>query len=656
MGAALGFLTLADFRRGRNGADPLTSIPDGQCAEAINVDWYRGMLGRRRPGAQAMPGGTPPLDRAILSLIRFIPGRSEKQTQLFAFDRNGQIGHFTGGAGWEFSSPGTLDLTGGVVHGVSFNNKLFLAGQNTTDQLHYWDPLINGTVTVGLPAPTSAPIVSPTGTAGSITGTRYYRIAYVSKSGTVVTQRSEMSAIGSAAITTNLGWYILPLFPFPFDVTHWELYAGATNIGPWYRIATLDVAVTNYTDSVPVASFPPPDSVLAPVIGSHTPAPNGKYLLVDEARLLIAGSFVNADYESRVWWTPIINDASGDGNDERIDAPKRPFIDFDPGDSGEVTGLGGPLFDSPYVFKLDRVYKMVRTGLSGAPYRPVTVSKKCGAIHQRTIVLGEDESGNECLYFLSRRGPYRVGVNGVQYCGRDIEDLWAQVDLNAAVGSATNAGAHGVYHGDVHQVWWWVPTTGDCPSLKLVFDTRLGQFTSTDGARGGWAQHTGPSALAWASSMFGDVLTDVIPNDDSLALKPYLSQAGVEPGDDLPRVWMADYGDTDNGEGYQGLLRSAAIVVAETVALHGGVIEAHVVISAGSFAFTLATLRDYGLEVRTSDLITVVPAGVPRVIKPVRDLAAVSAAVVQIEFADTLLSELWELDQIVMRVRREEDR
>jgi hypothetical protein len=663
MAAGLGFLTLRDYRRGRNGADPLIEIPETQCAEAINVDWYRGMLGRRRPGAQTIsPSANTALGTSIFSLIRFVPGRTELQTELFAFDYpDGYIARYRGGVGWSNSSRGGFQPTSGKVQGVSFNNKLFLAGNNDADKLYYWSAVSGAIFPVGLIAPVAAPTVAASGTAGSITGTRYYRYAYIQKTGSLVTKRGEMSAIGSKAITSQTGWKITIAASGTLQESHWELYGSTANNGPWYLLNTYADGTTVVFDTLAAAAFPPANAPLAPIIGSNTPAPNGKYLLVDEARLLIAGSFTKADWHSRVWWTPILNDASGVANDERVDMAIRPFIDFDPGDAGEITGLGGPLFDSPYVFKLDRIYKMVRTGLSGASYRPVTVSKKCGAIHQRTIVLAEDENGDEAIYFLSRRGPFRISAGGVQYCGRDIEDLWATVNLNAASGTIDNAGAHGIYHQDLHQIWWWVPVAGGtCPTVKLVFDTRLGQTTPTDGVRGGWCQHTGPSAQAWCSVMFADSLSMVTdPGEDALILKPYFSQAGDDPGAPVltdARVWMGDYGHLDNGAGYEASVRSRAIALTDTIALHGGVLEGHVIVSPGTHSFRVATLRDYGIEVRTSGLVVVTPASMPRVLLPVRDLAAVSSAVVQIEYIDDPLSEIWELDQIVLRIRREEDR
>jgi len=666
MAAGLGFLTLDDFRGGRNGADALHAIPDGQCAEAINVDWYRGRLGRRRTGAVDMvPPASTAVDTAVYSLIRYLPSASEKQTELFAFPHDGAVlGRFTSGLGWQGSTMGTLDDANGIVHGVSFNNKLFLAGPNSVDRLHLWDPIFNGVREVGKPGPVDPPVVTASGFAGAVSGTRHYRYAWIEKSGTLVIKRSEMSPSASATITSQTGWSITRGAPISLTETHWELYAGDTAAGPWYLIQTIDVASGAVFDSLSDAAFPPLNSELAPIIGSNTQPPNGKYLLVDEARLLIAGSFTDVSLQSRVTWTPILSDASGLTNDERIDAAIRPWIDFDPGDGGEITGLGGPLYDSPYVFKLERIYKMVRTGLAGAAYRPVTVTKKCGALHQRTIVLAEDESGNDAIYFLSRRGPYRIGVSGVQYCGKDIEDLWATVNLNLAVGSAMTPAAHGVYHADLYQVWWYVPT-GDSlyPNLKLVFDVRQGQFTAIEGVRRGWCQHDGLSAAAWCSAVFADTVNSPPdPEEDALRLKPYIGQVSEaeDPGTpDLPRVWMADQGALDHGVGYRASLVSAGIVLSGSVAMHGGVLEGHVVIGPGGHAvsFVLASICDYGQEVRFSTVLSLSgTAAVSRLITPVRDIAAASAAVWQLQLLDTLTSALWECDQIVLRVRREEDR
>jgi hypothetical protein len=475
--------------------------------EAINVDWYLGLIGRKRKGASAVFG--VPSGPLIVSLVRHIE-TEEADNELWAFDGVGGIRKLVAGA-WSTAtlvSPSTTDPV--VVVGVSFNNKLFLAYPNMDGVLHVWDGTTLRPIGLWATTPAAASVTAAAGT--GISGYRGYHIMYVAMSGSTVTRRSEWSAtVKSLTIANNGGWLVTRGSVVNNGETHWELYGSSVtgvagnDPGPYYKIATIPIATTTYTDTITPANFPG-SLPLAPQIGAYTVLPDARYLIVDEARLLMASRWnffaapgFPSQQASRVWWTPVLNDASGQGNDERLNftVDNRPFIDFDPGEGGEIRGLGGPLFDAVHVFKYDRIYKMVRTGVAGAPYRPVTVTKRCGAIRHQTIVIAEDEAGHECLYFLSKRGPYRLGQNGLQYCGRDIEDIWATVNLTKS--ADVFRGAHGVYHADL-QVWWWVSTglsASGSPDLKIVFDAKRGRFTEVGGVRRGWCQHTGRSSYAW---------------------------------------------------------------------------------------------------------------------------------------------------------------
>ena len=655
MATRLSLLDIKDLRGGRNGVDsPLELQPD-QCVEAINVDWYEGLIGRKRRGAVivATPGLTPTDEFRVL--IRHLPGISEADSELWAVVPPWDFARLAGGT-WT-QVPGYTDLLQApFVHGVSFNSKLFLAYPVANlSRLHVWD----GTILrrVGITSPPQ-PSVSPAAGTG-ISGDRAYRVAYVTLSGTTVIRRSEPGPAMSLAISNAGGWVVTHPVAQNEGETHWEVYAAGSptptwEAAPYYLVATLPMATVSYTDTLPPASFPTLSMPLRPPVGAYTLPMDVKYLLVDEARLILANCWGTPRFNSRVWWTPILSDASGISNDERIAMHLNPFIDFDPGDGGEITGLGGPLFDSPYVFKYDRIYKMVRTGLSDSPYRPVTVSKKCGAIRQEAIVMGEDETGSECLYFLSRRGPYRLGVNGLQYCGRDIEDIWARVLLTPE--STIVFGAHGIYSPDLHQVWWWVNTTINYPpDLKLVFDVKQGRFTTVEGVRRGWAQHTGPTALAYCSVMYAEV-----PGPPaSLRLKPYI-------GGGAHALWRLDVTPhTDAGTSYVSTIRTRAELPGQSVAEHGGVIEGHLVsrVPSADLPLRVTTIRDFGREQRNATALLANPDALPlegtRLLTPLRDLAAVSAAAVQIEMSDdgvTAAQVGWTLDELVLRVRREEDR
>ena len=669
-------LDINDLRGGRNGVDsPLRLEPD-QCVEAINIDWYLGTIGRKRTGAAIVALGGTAGDwlSPLYSLVRHIV-REESDNELWAFDGDGNVGRLAANV-WHLKdlvAPDTAahDVT---VVGASFNRKLFLAYDTTDSRLHVWD----GTAIrpVGILTPPAPGVSANAGT--GITGSRWYRVAFTKTTGGVTTQRSEMSPAATLALTNQGGWVVTrPALRNEGENT-WELYAGATANGPWYLYGPIAIGTMTYTDTIPIAAFPPANLALSALVGAYTLPPDARYLAVDEARLILAGRFttVYGDHGSRLWWTPVLNDASGVGNDERLDwtVENVPFIDFDPGEGGDLTGLGGPLFDAIYIFKFDRIYKITRTGVAGAPYRPVTVSRQCGAIRHQTIVLAEDEAGHEALYFLSRRGPYRLGANGLQYCGRDIEDLWATVDLTKA-SAFSKGGAHGIYHQDLHQVWWWVPTGTSslgAPDLKLVFDVKQGRFTEVGGVRRGWCQHTGNSAFAWSSVMYSDVRGT--PN--SLTLKPYIGNAALPASSFTYRLWKCDDDSMREpaplgAEGgttvfYTALIRTRAELPGGSVAVHGGVIEGHLVGYSlpytghvpTSFDVRITTVRDFGLEARSA--VTTLGPTVPpitRTIAPVRDLGAASAAVLQLEITDNSASdETWVLDQVILRVRREEDR
>jgi len=620
---------------------PLLLEPD-QCVEAINVDWYLGLIGRKRKGAAAL--FAVPNSTAIMSMARHIE-KEERDNELWAFQgADGAVRRLNAGTWTTLTLLNALASAGEgfvTVVGVSFNGKLFLAYPNSDGRLHVWDGTSIRAVGIGVPGTGGTPpAASVTAAAGTgLSGYRGYHIMYTRQESGVTTRRGDWSAtVKSLTISNNGGWVITRGALLNQGETHWELYgSNVTGVsgndpGPYYLIATIAIGTTTYTDTITPANFPGV-LPLAPLIGSYQVPPDCRYLMVDEARLIMAGRwdyYTNLGYgfpaqqASRVWWTPVLADASGVGNDERLNwtTQNLPFIDFDPGEGGEVRGLGGPLFDAPHVFKYDRIYKMVRTGVAGAPYRPVTVTKRCGAIRHQTIVLAEDESGHECLYFLSKRGPYRIGQNGLQYCGRDIEDIWATVDLAKAGHVAT--GAHGVYHADLHQVWWWVNTgqsVTNAPDLKIVFDVKQGRFTEVGGVRRGWCQHQGRSSYAWCSVMYSkSFATDLGDAGNSLSLRPYIGSADEVAPNASNRIWACDYGMRDLGTPVVSLIRTRVELPGGSVATHGGVIEGHLVgwgipyesHNPATFEIQVATIRDFGVE-RREATITIVP---PAIVTP----------------------------------------
>ena len=645
MASRTALLTIGDLRGGRNGVDSPLLLEPTQCVEAINVDWYTGLLARRRPGAVNVPHAGSGVTGWVTSLLRHFPGTSEDTSELFLFDNVAHAGRIVAGVAspvvW-VDSP----VTQLPVRGASFNRKLFLAYKSNTNRLHVWD----GTSIrrTGLAAPTAAPTLAAAAGTGK-TWTRWYKVRF----GVFNAGLSEASPAASITITNQGGVVITRPALVDGRENIWQLFEAVAQEGPYYYKQQLPIATLSYTDIYPSVPYSP-SAPLEPLVGDYTLPYSARYLLVDEARLLLAGSWDTPDYGSRVSWTPILFDVSGLSNDERIEMTTEvaSYIDFDPGEGGDITGIGGPLFDCPYVFKMGRIYKMVRTGLAAAPYRPVTVSKMCGAIRHETIVLGEDENGQECLYFLSRRGPFRIGVNGLQYCGRDIEDAWANVNLADAARDAW--GMHGVYHAGLHQVWWWTiqgDSTGN-EMVKLVFDVKQGRLVETEGVRRGWALHTGRSSFAFCSVMYSDVFGT--PN--SLTLKPYVGKGGTGM---QSQFWKCDVGSvqTDGGTPYTAFVRTRVELPGGSMATHGGVIEGHLVAFPTTAVITISTERDFALETRKATAIPLTVQPMARLIVPSRDLGAASCAALQIVLGDDgPLDQAWTLDQLVLRIRREEDR
>lgn len=59
--------------------------------------------------------------------------------------------------------------------------------------------------------------------------------------------------------------------------------------------------------------------------------------------------------------------------------------------------------------------------------RRIGSGKKAGSIRQERAILAEDEAKRPCIYFFSAQGPYRLGAQGLECCGHDIEDIWATI-------------------------------------------------------------------------------------------------------------------------------------------------------------------------------------------------------------------------------------
>ena len=644
-------LPITDCRGGRNDSDPPQSLPDDQCIEALNVDWWEGTVANKRQGSTALSttfssGG--PFTAAISSLIRHVPGSDETAAELWAFDNaaTSVVGRLA--ASTQFVAPTMVDALDAnaalAVVGASLNGKLFLAYNSALNRLHVWDPANSAVRRVGLATP-DPPTVATQGGSG-LSFTRYYRIRTVDISGSDTRRRSEASTSVSITITDDAGVTVTrPTLVANEYETHWEAEYADASTGPWYRAGQIATGTTTYSDTAATIST----TNLSASTGINRPPPSPRFIVATDNRLVMAGSYeTSGSYvvpkDTRVWWTPVLG-SNDIGDDERIvvtdsAALGTAYLDVE----AAVTGLG-LLGSTVYVFSYRRIWILELTGQSTAPFRRFSLDTGgIGCIHHKTIVQAEDENGTPCLYFISHRGPYRIGPNGLQYLNGDNETLWSTVNL-----AATGVVAHGIYHSDKHQIWWWICTgSSNNADTKIVFDTKLGQTTAGDAVRKGWAKHTGASAVARCAVMFANTVGATMSRD----LKPYIGQV-----DAANTIWKCDSTATDDA----GTTFQAYVDTKEygTLGMNHGIRDGVLVGQAASGVPVVVTaISDFGFNSDAAATATLTAVGAEtRVQKRLEGLQTAGVGTFRLRIGDSgAISNQWTVDGIVLNVTEQEAR
>ena len=482
-------ITIPSLRGGLDDNTPPTFLPADVCTKAENVEFDVSTLGERRMGCTAINLPTSiSADAAITAITwmgKHLPTNTLGDTELWVLAQSlttsANVLTRRTKTAWSTVTPNdAITSTSGYgtkLVGVSLHGKFYLAYKSAVDQLHVWD----GTSLrkVGIAAPGAAPTAVDTAVGGTYASARYFRVRYVVLSGSTVLLRSEPSAV--LTFTPN-GSFNGAIVTKPAAVnqgeTHWELEASTDNAN-FYMIARTIVATTTYTDTTAFATGYAAGGTLSEALTSYTLIPSGKFLSVDNDRLLIGGSFENAAYASRIWWTPVFG-ATGVGNDERLDMTVNPYLDLDGYEGGELTGLSRAVNGFLYAFKWSHIYKIVRTGQLTNAYSAIPITKARGAV-PGSLVEAVDQAGNPAQYFLDPRvGPMRIGNYGIEWCGRDIQTLWSRINLAATVI------AHGVFYPLKNQVHYWVALDGaDYPNAKIILHCSEVQSNS-EGARRGW--------------------------------------------------------------------------------------------------------------------------------------------------------------------------
>lgn len=531
--------------RGRWGTSQPFSCPPDQCIEAVNVDWFRSSLARKRGGAAnvALTGGTA-LTGVVSHLTSYVPNYDQGLRELFAVDdaAGPRFKRLAGGTAWaDVTGVDSVTSRAMDINSCAFNGNMYFFYDSAVNRAHVWDPTDATIRRTSLGTPAAATVANTGG--GTYAATiRYYKVAYAVKAGAVIRYRSQLSpAVSFTPSGAGTAARVTKPATIGESETHWLIY-GSPDGSNYVLLTTLVVATTTYDDSATPSLY---TGTAAPDPNAFTPIPSVRFGVADGGQMVVGGAWETVAGDAmtpshrRAWWTSPLT-STDEGDAERISNTStiKSYTDFDEA----LTGLSSPQQGSVYVFAYNAMWKLVSSGVYTAPYTWYRITGAKGCIDHKTIISAQDESGAPCTYWISPQGPCRMGVSGQFSMVEDIADIWDTVNL-----SATNVVAHGVYHRDKHQIWWWVATgSSNDPDTKIVFDVDLGRVIESGKVRRGWAKHTGPSAAARCSCMMSNTLGANMSRD----LKPYI---GLSTG---TAVWKCDTGTSDAGTAFQAYITS----------------------------------------------------------------------------------------------------
>jgi hypothetical protein len=535
-------LAITNITGGRNGYDAPWAIQDTQCVDAVNVDFYKSRCGNKR-GGMADPSLTSGFSGTVSSLFRHVPSTDESAAELWGVDDSGTPAVKRLAAGTAWSAPTLKDSptgNGWDFTAASINGLLVLAYKSGQNRLHAWD---GSTVRrMGLATP-AAPTAADTGSGSYAAVLRYYRVRWTVQSGGITVRRSEASAsVSFTPSSTGSAARVTKPSAASEGETHWELEASTDDV-TFYLLATTVVGTTTYDDSADTTTYS--SGTLSPLTGVYQLQKSYKFVAADQNRLLGFGNYDATGKQCRIEISAVIG-SSDIGDAERVDTSEvNSIIDLDENDSGFATGLCGPVFGSFFAFKNRQVCQLTATGTIAQPYRQDFISKSIGAVEHQAIAVGEDNDGNAAIYWMSHRGPYRFGVNGLEYIGRNMEDYILPGQTATINLAATKRIAVTRYYSDKQQVWFWWATgsSNDCCQLG-IFDVKTNGWTRV------------PTGDKLANIRCAVLFSTTIGASMSRDLKPYVGQTGG-----TNRVWKCDTGTDDNGTAFQAYVLTKAYEV-----------------------------------------------------------------------------------------------
>jgi hypothetical protein len=674
------WIRITDLRGGRNGvASPISpDFPLNQVVEAVNIEYSQNaQLGRKRAGMSSLSlsGGTAPVG-GVFWLYRHVPGADEAVAELWAGDGGSGgppvIHRLAGGTTWADVTLDDAMTNASVVKisAVTFNGKLYMTYDSAVDRLHVYDSTLASPRVrrVGFATPAIATVAN-TGAGAYAAVARYYRIRWYqasSASGGTITRISEPGPASTIFTPSGAGTAARITRPTAAGEgeTHWGVEVSLDGV-LWYVLAApnddvlsadgIAIATTTYDDSVVTTTYS--TYPLSEELGTHTNIASVRFLITDNNRLIMAGSFEGGP-SSRVYYTPVLG--SGLGDAERLNdlVDINPFTDLNEKDGGAITGLGGPLPGGViFAFKLRQIWRGTPTGNDEEPYAWRRFSSVIGSVNHRSIVLGEDHYGKAALYFWSINGPYRIGNNGLEYVGRDIEDITLGYNGFTGInyiGSGPDHVCNAVWHADKHMLYFFVASlTAAFPDIMLTLDVRNVIGVDAYGVRGGWVRHTvgNPTYGMNASAMFSNTIGASVM---SAALKPYVGRGSVA----LPTqiLKLDDDSATDDATvAFGGYFKTRNIAPPENLGSNFGVRETVLFAKAlAACTITQTIVRDSGLETQDSSVLLTADASETDVIRKFEGSSNSDIGVIQLQIGDaTTGNTRWELNSLLVPVTTE---
>ena len=546
--------------RGRNGWDSVLETGAEFADEVINLHLYDSGLGTKRGGTTSVTitGVTAPIN----AMASFIPGQDVTASELFVVDSSATTKILRCAGGATFSN---LTLTDNVAssptswNAVTLNGKLYMAYDTTVNRLHVFDPS-QSTTTVrraGLGTP-AAPTVANGGGGGAYAAViRYYRVAYTVQSGGVTLYRSLLSpSVSFTPSGANANATVTKPASISEGETHWELYGSADGV-TFYLLATTVVGTTTYADTAAPSSYASGQAM--PTEGANTPFPSVKFLATDGVRLLGFGVWESTAGDSlapkngRVYFGPVLDSSLTPyavQDDERINntTTLQGFIDISRNANAEDRGITPrPVNGNFFAFQSNGVYAVIPTDSPIQPFRREAIDPDIGCTNHKAIVVATDHRGLTAAYFLDPvKGPYTVGgPYGLRWCGKDVADIWATVNLAGTM--------WGVWYPDRLQVIFAVPTgAATDPNMMLVLDVSEQRPDEHGDLRGGWTVYDSNFANSRCGVMFNSTLASPRPRTKV----PYVGNAAA--------LGLGRYDETvftDYGNGYATTLASGALYV-----------------------------------------------------------------------------------------------